>query len=208
MEISYTHIWDVLLKLYEVYGVRWHIEGDTIMVGYDTEEVSHTFEYGFEGGLLKVERQVQSDQLANSLLGRGGDKNLPYRYFKDVDEQNPTFLADPDWIPELKNISFTNLRGKTFRDYVKGWKAHRYRGEPMAEPTEEYLRGYADSEKSTDTESFFNPIEYVEDKESIEKYDLLQNGLDNAEDIFPTIQGVEVEGLGRVDEAVYVEKVE
>ena len=199
MDISYTHIWDVLLKLYEVYGVRWHIDGDTIMVGYDTEEVSHSFEYGFEGGLLKVERQVQSDQIANSLLGRGGEKNLPYRYFKDVDEHNPSFKADPNWIPELKNISFTNLRGKTFRDYVKGWKAKHYDGEPMAEPTEAYTKGFTDED--------FDPIEYVEDKESIKKYDLLQNGLDNVEDIFPTIQGVEVDGLGRVDEVVGVERV-
>ena len=200
MEISYTHIWDVLLKLYEVYGVRWRIEGDTIMVGYDTEEVSHTFEYGFEGGLLKVERQVQSAQLANSLLGRGGEQNLPYRYFKDVDEHNPSFKPDPDWIPELKNISFTNLRGKTFRDYVKGWKAKHYDGEPMAEPTEAYTKGFTDEN--------FDPIEYVEDEESIKKYGLLQNGLDNAEDIYPSIQGVEVDGLGRIDEVVEAEQVE
>lgn len=207
VDISYSHIWDVLLKVYEVYGVRWDIQGSTIRLGYDTEEVSHLFEYGFEGGLLKVERQVQSDELANSLLGRGGDKNLPYRYFKDVDKENPSFKADPDWIPELAKISFGNLRGKTFRDYVKGWKAQRYGGEPMTEPTEEYLRGYADSEKSTAKRSYFNPIEYVRDEESIEKYELLENGLDDAEDIFPTIQGVEVEGLGRVDEVVGVEKV-
>jgi hypothetical protein len=207
MEISYSHIWDVLLNIYEVYGVRWVIEGNTIKLGYDTEEVAHLFEYGFEGGLLKVERQVQSEELANSLLGRGGDKNLPYRYFKDVDKKNPSFKADPDWIPELAKISFGNLRGKTFRDYIKGWKAQRYGGEPMTEPTEEYLRGYADSERSTEEESFFDPIEYVEDKDSIDKYDLLQGSLDNVEDIFPTIQGVEVEGLGRVDEVVGVEKV-
>ena len=199
IEINYSHIWDVLLKIYDIYGVRWAIEGNTIKIGYPTTEVSHIFEYGFEGGLLKVERQVQNDQIFNSLLGRGGDKNLPYRYFKDVDTQNTSFQADPDWIPELENIYFTNLRGKTFRDYVKGWKARHYGGTPMAEPTEAYERGYTDSK--------FAPIENVDDKESIAKYGIIQNGLDNVEDIFPTIQGVEIDGIGRVDEIVGAEQV-
>ena len=199
VEISYTHIWDVLQKIYEVYGVRWHIKGKTIYVGHPTKEVEHTFKYGFEGGLLKVERQVQSTDIRNSLLGRGGSKNLPYRYFKDVDEHNPSFKADPDWIPELANIYFSELRGKTFRDYVKGWKAKHYDGEPMAEPTEAYTKGY--------TDTTFNPIEFVEDKKSIDKYGLLQGGLENQEDIYPSIQGIEVDGIGRIDEVVGVEEV-
>ena len=77
VEINYSHIWDVLTKLYEIYGVRWSIENNVIRIGYSGEDVDHIFKYGYEGGLLKVERQVQNDQLANSLLGRGGDKNLP-----------------------------------------------------------------------------------------------------------------------------------
>ena len=200
VQIQYTHIWDVVQKIYDLFGVRWSIEGREIKIGYPTEEVAHTFEYGFEGGLLKVERQVQSADIRNSLLGRGGSKNLPYRYFKEADPQNPSFPADPDAIPELANIYFTELRGKTFRDYVKGWKAKHYGGEPMQEPTEAYTKGY--------TDTTFNPIEYVEDKDSIAKYGLLQGGIENQEDIYPTIQGVEVDGLGRVDEIVGARKVE
>lgn len=194
VEISYTHIWDVLQKVYDIYGVRWTIEGTTIKVGYPTKEVSHFFEYGFDGGLLKVERQVQSTDIRNSLLGRGGSKNLPFRYFKDVDKNNPTFEADPDWVPELANIHFSELRGKTFRDYVKGWKAKHYGGRPMSQPTEAYLKGYNDSK--------FNPVEFVEDKESIAKYGLLQGALENQENIYPTIQGT------GYDIAIDVEQIE
>lgn len=199
IEINYTHIWDVLQKVYEVFGVRWSINGTTIEFGFPTEQVEHLFKYGFDGGLMRVERQVQSADIRNSLLGRGGERNLPYRYFKDSDPKNPSFKADPDWIPELANIYFTELRGKTFRDYVKGWKAKHYGGEPLIEPTEAYTKGYTDTK--------FNPIEFVEDKDSIAKYGLLQGGLGNQEDIYPSIQGVEVESLGRVDEVVAVEKV-
>lgn len=130
IEISYSYLWDVLIQFYDLWAVRWQIEpnGSTdkyvIKVGYPVAEVNHIFEYGFKGGLLKVERQVQNENIRNMLLGRGGEKNLPYRYFKDIDPNNPSFPADPDWIPELRNIYFSELRGKTFRDYVKGWKTN------------------------------------------------------------------------------------
>ena len=125
VSISYSYIWDVLQQIHDIYGVRWTLKTNAegvceILMGYPAEEVSHIFEYGFEGGLLSVQRQVQSTEIRNRLLGRGGSKNLPYRYFKDKDPNNPLFEADPDWIPELANIAFTELRGKTFRDYVKG----------------------------------------------------------------------------------------
>ena len=200
VSISYSYIWDVLQQMYEIYGVRWTLKTNAdgvceILMGYPTEEVSHIFEYGFEGGLLSVQRQVQSTEIRNRLLGRGGEKNLPYRYFKDKDPNNPLFEADPDWIPELANIAFTELRGKTFRDYVRGWKARRYGGTPMAEPTEAYLAGY-NAEK-------FDPIEYVDDKESIEKYGVLVGALKNNEEIYPSIQGAP----GDVDMIVDAEQV-
>lgn len=200
VSISYSYIWDVLQQMHEIYGVRWTLKTNAdgvceILMGYPAEEISHIFEYGFEGGLLSVQRQVQSTDIRNRLLGRGGSKNLPYRYFKDKDPNNPLFAADPDWIPELANITFTELRGKTFRDYVRGWKAKRYDGTPMAEPTEAYLAGY-NAEK-------FDPIEYVDDKESIEKYGVLVGALNNNEDIYPSIQGAP----GEVDMIVDAEQV-
>lgn len=200
VSISYSYIWDVLQQIHEIYGVRWTLKTNAegvceILMGYPAEEVSHIFEYGFEGGLLSVQRQVQSTEIRNRLLGRGGSKNLPYRYFKDKDPNNPLFEADPDWIPELANITFTELRGKTFRDYVRGWKAKRYGGTVMAEPTEAYLAGY-NAEK-------FDPVEYVEDKESIEKYGVLVGALENNEEIYPSIQGAP----GDVDIIVDAEQV-
>lgn len=194
MSISYSYIWDVLQKVYEVYGVRWHIEGNTIKVGYPSPILSHTFQYGYEGGLLQVERQVQDANIRNSLLGRGGEQNLPAYYFKEAPEGS-LFASDPDAIPELANIYFSNLRGKTFRDYVKGWKSKHYGGEPMSEPTEAYTKGYTDTK--------FNPVEYINDNASIDKYGLLQGALDNNEDIYPSIQGAP----HGEDVVVYVEPV-
>ena len=208
IDINYTKIWDVINKIYEWFGVRWRIEEHDqgggvrtyrIHIGYTSVEVSHTFEYGFEGGLLKFERQVQASEIANVVFGRGSSENIPYRYFKSKDDSNPSFPADPDWIPELENVYFANLRGKTFRDYVKGWKAKHYGGEAMSTPTEEYERGYNDEK--------FNPIEYVKDDESIDKYGEIQKGLEHNEEIKPSIQGVSIDGIGRVDQVVDVEEI-
>lgn len=66
VQIQYTHIWDVVQKIYDLFGVRWSIEGREIKIGYPTEEVAHTFEYGFKGGLLKVERHAQSVDIRNT----------------------------------------------------------------------------------------------------------------------------------------------
>lgn len=188
VRISYSYIWDVLQKIYEIYDVRWRIRTDPdtgvfqILVGYPAEDVSHIFEYGFDGGLMSVQRQAQSSDIRNRLLGRGGEKNLPAYYFKQAPEDS-LFESDPDWIPELANIYFSELRGKSFRDYVRGWKAKHYSGEAMAEPTEAYTKGYTDGK--------FDPIEYVDDKDSIEKYGVIIGGLDNNDDIYPSIQGAE-----------------
>lgn len=235
IDISYSYVWDVLIKLYELYAVRWQIEpnGDidhyVIKIGYPTAEVSQILKYGFEGGLLKVERQVQNDNIRNVIMGRGGEKNLPYRYFKKHDKDNASFSPDPDWIPELASVSFTELRGATFRSYIQGWKAahiDQYRKDypeedwivTTPEATKAYapwawMRGYTDTK--------FNPVEFVADEfstesngygvvanSSIAKYGELMGSLENNEEIYPTIQGVEIDSYGRIDECVAVEKIE
>lgn len=241
IEIDHTKIWNVLIEtFYDKFGVRWEIkaraENDNtakngeryvIRVGYPTTEVSHIFEYGFEGGLMKVERQVQSDEIRNILKGRGGETNIPFRYFKDTDKNNPDFAADPDWVTELKDIYFTNLMGATFRSYVQGWKAAHITdypgytavGENNAYAPWAYKKGYTDAK--------FAPVEFVadeititpdsEDKQveilpdyspyvkknsSIDKYGALPDTLDNNDDIYPTLQGT---GL---DIAVDVEQIQ
>lgn len=241
IEISHTKIWNVLIDAFhDKYGVRWEIkptaensntvkggERYVIRVGYPTTEVDHIFEYGFEGGLLKVERQVQSEEIRNMLKGRGGETNIPFRYFKAKDDNNPDFKPDPDWVEELANIYFPNLMPATFRSYVQGWKAAHISsypgytavGESNAYAPWAYRKGYTDTK--------FAPVEFVADEitinpttqdkqveilpgyspyvkkgSSLDKYGPLPDTLDNNEDIYPTLQDT---GL---DIAVAVEQIE
>lgn len=223
--INHSYIWDVLIKFYELFGVRWAIEpredneakgGEryVIKVGYPTTEVDHIFEYGFRGGLLKVERQVQSDEIRNIIKGRGGETNIPLRYFKNTDPDNPYFRPDPDWIQELETVYFTNLMPATFRSYVQGWKAahiSRYPGytavgESNAYAPWAYRKGYTDTKFSpvefvTDEITLYphgldHPLEilpgytpYVKKDSSLDKYGPLPATLDNNDDIYPTLQG-------------------
>lgn len=215
VDINYSYIWDVLLKCYELFNVRWTIEVDqsgnyAVKFGYPATDLTHEFSYGYEGGLLSIERQVQDDNIRNQLLGRGGEKNLPYLYFKNyelfhpnssnVSYSNHGCTPDPDAIPELENIYFDRLRDSNFRSYVQGWKTNPNRildyGDWHEDEPEVYdaQRGAVDwAYEKGHNDTRFDPVEYVKDDESIEEYGLLQGGLEDNDDIFPTLQGMEIE---------------
>lgn len=181
ISISYTSIWNVITNLYEVFAVRWEIvpTGDTshykIKVGYPSTEISHVLKYGWEGGLLKIERQIQSSDVYNLVLGRGGSDNLPRYYFKrvpDSERESGQWTDDPDWIVELDDVPFDRLHGATFRSYIQGWKAAHIEqededgnllysgytavGEANAYAPWAYRKGFTDTK--------FDPVEYVADK--------------------------------------------
>lgn len=212
VSISNSHIWDVLGEVYKIYNAKWKFvytdDGRCIIrIGVDPELIEHIFSYGHDGGLTKIERQVPNEGIYNWLLGRGGSKNLPYRYFKATDKNNQSFPEDPDWVPELSNIYFSELRDSAFRSYVQGWKAAHYGGSVKRS---EAAVGWAYDKGRTD--KTFDPVEYVKDDESIARYGVLENALDNQEGIYPTIQGVYGidalgEAIGRVDELVDVEEI-
>lgn len=217
VSITYTHIWDVLTQLYEIYGCRWHIATETgadgnksavIQFGFPTTPIDHIFEYGFKGGLLKVERQVQSDDIRNILLGRGGEKNVPYRYFKNIDPENPSFPADPDWVYELKNVYFDRIRDAAFRSYVQGWKyAHQHDYENEEYKGQFVIRENAAVDWAWDkgyTDEKFDPVEFVKDDDSIAKYGERWGALEDNDEIYPTIQGMSFPNTGRVDQVVAV----
>lgn len=217
IQLNYSYIWDVLQDFYSIFNVRWTIAYDeendiyTIKIGYAPDVIEeHEFEYGFQGGLLHFERQLQDDNIKNILLGRGGEKNLPYRYFKKQDPNNPEWAADPDGIKELENIYFDRLRDQNFRNYIQGWKTNPNRLLDTGDVIETYdeTRGARDwAYKKGHEDELFDPVEYVKDQDSIEKYGERWGALDDNDDIFPTIQGIIRPGMGRVDEVVAVSPI-
>lgn len=229
VDINNSYLWDILQKTHELFGVRWNIERDgdnkyAIRMGYPAGELTHVFEYGFEGGLLKIERQVQDANIRNKILGRGGSQNLPYLYFKDYDKYplggdgNQGMIPDPDAIPELANIYFSELRDSNFRRYVQGWKTNPNRQLVEGDTLDEFNSERAESDYAYmrgATDEKFDPVEYVKDDASIAEYGELVGRLENNEDIYPSLQGMEVEitspdghsFITRADEVVAVQEV-
>lgn len=218
VDISYTKIWDVLQSIYKLYGYRWWFEydGNTqvyyIKIGYESPAITdHEFTYGYEGGLVSFERQADDD-ITNIILGRGGEKNLPYRYFKQVDSENQSWTADPDAIPELANIYFDRLRDVNFRWYVRGWMQNPNRdtswdGTHTFPTYSSVPEAYQFAYDKGRTDAKFNPVEYVKDDNSIASYGEMWGALDDNDDIYPSIQGVTVSPYGRVDEAVGISQI-
>ena len=213
VQIEYTYLWDVLPALYDVYGLIWSLSEENgvyyITAGSQISTIQgHIFQYGYQGGLTRIERQLQDADIYNQLLGRGGEQNLPYRYFKKEDPNNTAFAGDPDACAELANVYFERLLDINFRYYVKGWLRNPNRPVDPDYPTPanpepaEIQSHWAYQKGLTDTK--FQPVEYVEDLESIDEYGVRQGKLDDDDEIFPTIQGITVSPYGRIDEAVAI----
>ena len=220
IEINYTYIWDVLTKFNELFDLRWRIEYEqatdsyAIKVNYPAAQIDdHDFEYGYKGGLLRFERQVQDDSVTNILLGRGGENNLPYRYFKKVDPNNDSFAADPDAIPELASIYFDRLRDVNFRWYVRGWMQNANCNQAYApypfyhenDVPEAYKFAFL---KGKYQDTTFSPVEYVKDDESIARYGERWGAVESMDDVYPTIQGMPLDDSWNLaDEVVAVSEI-
>ena len=72
VSVNNMFIWDLLLKTFEYYGLRWNITGNTINIGYTPDVIQHFFYYGYSGGLVKITRTAQSEPTINRLIGVGG----------------------------------------------------------------------------------------------------------------------------------------
>lgn len=165
IDVSNTTLFELLSKTYEYFGLRWKVEGKTITIGYEPEQIDHVFDYGKDGGLVKITRTGQDASIVNRLTGGGGTRNLPQNYFTD---RYSDFAPDPNVVSDTVNIK--NLMPKVFRDSV--------------------IAGNLPY------------IDYVEDEASIALNGVREDALQPNEDIYPSIAGVEVSGLGRIDEII------
>ena len=183
-------LWDVLLKVYEIWGVRWRIAAQdrvlNIQVGFPADEINHIFEYGKDNGLVSIERNNSLERIITRLRGRGGEKNLPASYFHS---------GDPDTNSFLQATFFKNLMPKSYRDYIRGYNAGSGTGSWA------YNQGVADKVNGR----VISPVDYViSDKEDL--WGISYGAIEPNEYIFPTLQGIERDG-SRLDTVIAVEEV-
>ena len=183
-------LWDVLLQVYEAFGVRWVIRSAgnvlQIQVGFQEVEIEHIFEYGKGNGLVSVERNNALERIITRLRGRGSGKNLPPDYFH---------TGDPDTNSFLQATFFKNLMPKSYRDYIRGYNAGSGTGSWA------YNQGVADRVSGRN----ISPVDYaISDKEDL--WGVSYGAIEPNEQIFPTLQGATRNGV-RLDEVLAVEQV-
>lgn len=213
VNVENAFLWDVLQQTTTLYGeiARWNIEpiGDklVIKIGFPAIEINHIFEYGGDtpdgqGGLVKIERSLDTEKLTTILAGRGGERNIPERYFESAGDNFP---GDPDANTYTASLNLKNLMPKCFRDYNRGWNSKKLiDGESKA-----YNQGVLDAA--------YRPIEWITSERGTRLYGDIWDRLEPKEEIFPTIQGitaeqarasgVATEAVGRLDELIAVEQI-
>ena len=188
VSVSNASLWSMLTQIYDLYEVRWIRDGYSIKVGALASEIEHIFEYGKNNGLYSIERVNPNADLYTRLIGVGGSTNMPESYFK---------LNDPDTNNIIKTMYFSGIVPKQYRDYIRGWNA----GVISQSENDAYNKGAQDKLDG----KRMQPIDYAED--NIDKWGVRYGTIQANDEIFPTIQGAEREGLGRIDEIIDVEAV-
>ena len=181
-------LWDVLLELYNDYGVRWTIHSNegymTILVGKDATELQTIFEYGKGNGLISVERTNPTERIVTRLRGKGSEKNLPANYFHAATSAFP--IADPDTNSILQGIFYNRLYPKCYRDYVRGYNS----GEEDVEETWAYHQGVADKVAGKP----MNIVDFAKsDKEAL--WGISYGAVQDNDEIYPTLQGATRNGV-------------
>lgn len=151
IEIENTSCWNAVVLFNKEYGLNFTVSNKTVKVGFPPVVVKHTFNYGINNGLYKIERNVNSDEaVITRLKAYGSDRNIPKDYNK----------LSTDIVPK-KNLM---------------------------------LPGYKET-----------GIDYI-DSDNISIYGIRPQSV-VFDDIYPSIEGVEVDGIGRIDEIVSAEQV-
>ena len=181
-------LWDVLLELYNDYGVRWTIHSNegymTILVGKNATELQTIFEYGKGNGLISVERTNPTERIVTRLRGKGSEKNLPANYFHAATSAFP--IADPDTNSILQGIFYNRLYPKCYRDYVRGYNS----GEEDVEETWAYHQGVADKIAGKP----MNIVDFAKsDKEEL--WGISYGAVEDNDEIYPTLQGATRNGV-------------
>lgn len=193
-------LWDVLLTVYQNYGVRWTIHSNVygnmvITVGQSATILQTILEYGAGNGLISVERTNPMERIVTRLRGKGGERNLPANYFHGATTAFP--IADPDTNSVLQNIFYTKLYPKTYRDYVRGYNS----GEPDTEESWAYNKGAADKVAGKP----MNIVDYVKsDKEGL--WGVSYGAIEDNESIYPTLQGAKRNGV-ELDKVLKVSEI-
>ena len=151
IEIDNTSCWNALVMFNKKWGLNFSVSGKHVYIGYPEDSINHTFYYGKNNGLYRIEREVDSDEaVITRLYAYGSDRNIPTDYNKrPSDFSGKKYLMLPGYLT-------------TGKSYIE-----------------------------SDNVSVYGIREYVV----------------SFEDIYPSITGTDIPGVGRIDELLSAEQI-
>ena len=151
IEIDNTSCWNALVMFNKKWGLNFSVSGKHVYIGYPEDSINHTFYYGKNNGLYRIEREVDSDEaVITRLYAYGSDRNIPTDYNKrPSDFSGKKYLMLPGYLT-------------TGKSYIE-----------------------------SDNISVYGVREYVV----------------SFEDIYPSITGTDIPGVGRIDELLSAEQI-
>lgn len=85
VNIDDQSVWDAIKNVKDVFGLNFIQKGRSVVIGAAGLPTMDVFKYGKGNGLYEIERTADSDQqIVTMLMAYGSDKNLPTRYYANL----------------------------------------------------------------------------------------------------------------------------
>lgn len=105
--VSNLSVWDALKLIKDKFGLNFIIRDRKVIIGNAGLPTNHIFEYGRGNGLSEIERTADIDQqVITKLFAYGSEKNMPIRYYANLNLQCYATLMKED----VQNASYYFIR--------------------------------------------------------------------------------------------------
>lgn len=87
---------EALQEIYNIYGLSYYFDGQTIHIGEYQYEILEPFQYGIENGLLSIKKENANYKTYNRCTGIGSSDNIPF-YYPNATEKGNIGIQYYDW---------------------------------------------------------------------------------------------------------------
>lgn len=85
VSVSNQSVWEVCSEIKDTFGLNFTMRGRVCYIGAPGIAANHVFKYGKGNGLYEIERVADDDQqVVTKLYAYGSDKNMPIRYYANL----------------------------------------------------------------------------------------------------------------------------
>lgn len=123
-------VFDAIKSFYDIFKVKYKFSGNTVYVGYTSENVDYSFSQGKGNGLYKLDRTPTSDLIRAYIRGVGSTNNIPINYYTS----SPRFSSNPcpRYVTSLLPAIFTQGKDPDGNIVADIWEKDYYEDETLS----------------------------------------------------------------------------